>query len=136
MTIQYHIVRPDGEVRCLEDTATIARDADGRLVKFNGVASDITERNRLIAATEYRGNLLRAVSIAAAELLTAVSIEEVMAYVLKTVGEATRVQRMFVFENRCLPAEPPLLNCDTAGFRRMHLRSSMVPSSQWRPKFS
>jgi diguanylate cyclase (GGDEF)-like protein/PAS domain S-box-containing protein len=107
MTIQYHIVRPDGEVRCLEDTATIARDADGRLVKFNGVASDITERNRLIAATEYRGNLLRAVSIAAAELLTAVSIEEVMAHVLKTVGEATRVQRMLVFENQTPPGGAP-----------------------------
>jgi diguanylate cyclase (GGDEF)-like protein/PAS domain S-box-containing protein len=44
MTIQYRIVRPDGEVRWLEDNTAIARDADGRPVRFDGVASDITER--------------------------------------------------------------------------------------------
>jgi PAS domain S-box-containing protein len=44
MTIQYRIVRPDGEVRWLEDHGAIARDAGGRPVRFDGVASDITER--------------------------------------------------------------------------------------------
>lgn len=44
MTIQYRVVRPDGEVRWLEDKTAIARDAEGRLVRFDGVASDITER--------------------------------------------------------------------------------------------
>jgi PAS domain S-box-containing protein len=44
MTIQYRIVRPDGEVRWLEDNTAIARDADGRPVRFDGVASDITDR--------------------------------------------------------------------------------------------
>jgi PAS domain S-box-containing protein len=44
MTIQYRVVRPDGEVRWLEDNTAIARDADGRPVRFDGVASDITER--------------------------------------------------------------------------------------------
>ena len=44
MTIQYRIIRPDGEVRWLEDNTAIARDADGRPVRFDGVASDITVR--------------------------------------------------------------------------------------------
>jgi PAS domain-containing protein len=44
MTIQYRVVRPDGEVRWLEDNTAIARDADGRPMRFDGVASDITER--------------------------------------------------------------------------------------------
>ncbi len=44
MTIQYRVVRPDGEVRWLEDNAVIARATDGRPVRFDGVASDITER--------------------------------------------------------------------------------------------
>src|SRR3984893_15243832 len=47
MTIQYRIVRPDGEMRWLEDHTAIARDADGRPARFDGVASDITERKRL-----------------------------------------------------------------------------------------
>ena len=44
MTIQYRVVRPDGEVRWLEDNTAVARDLDGRPVRFDGVASDITER--------------------------------------------------------------------------------------------
>ena len=44
MTIQYRVVRPDGEVRWLEDKTAIARDLEGRPVRFDGVASDITER--------------------------------------------------------------------------------------------
>ena len=44
MTIQYRIVRPDGEVRWLDDNAAIARDADGQVVRFTGVAIDITDR--------------------------------------------------------------------------------------------
>jgi len=44
MTIQYRVVRPDGEVRWLEDHTAVDRDADGRPVRFDGVASDITER--------------------------------------------------------------------------------------------
>jgi diguanylate cyclase (GGDEF)-like protein/PAS domain S-box-containing protein len=44
MTVQYRVVRPDGEVRWLEDHTAVARDAGGRPVRFDGVASDITER--------------------------------------------------------------------------------------------
>jgi diguanylate cyclase (GGDEF)-like protein/PAS domain S-box-containing protein len=100
MTIQYRVVRPDGEVRWLEDRPAIVRDADGRLVRFNGLASDITKRKRLTAATEYRGKLLNAVSIAAKELLTAATIKDAMAKVLQTIGEAVRADRILVLENR------------------------------------
>ena len=65
---------------------------------WNGIAivHDITERKRLIAATEYRSKLLHAVSIAAKELLTAAAIEEGWHKVLQTIGEAVRVDRMLV----------------------------------------
>jgi diguanylate cyclase (GGDEF)-like protein/PAS domain S-box-containing protein len=108
MTIQYRVVRPDGEVRWLEDRAAIVRDADGRLVRFNGVASDITERKRLTAAMEYRGKLLNAVSIAAKELLTATTIKDAMEKVLDTIGEAVRADRMLVLENRDRVGMAPL----------------------------
>ena len=58
VTIQYRVVRPDGEVRWLEDKATIAHDAEGRLVRFDGVASDITER---IVATKTLTGILATV---------------------------------------------------------------------------
>jgi PAS domain S-box-containing protein len=62
MTIQYRIVRPNGEVRWLEDHTAVARDADGRPVRFDGVASDITVRKdaeKYLAQMEsrYRGLL-------------------------------------------------------------------------------
>ena len=44
VTIQYRIVRPDGEVRWLEDRVAVARSADRRPIRFDGIASDITER--------------------------------------------------------------------------------------------
>ena len=76
---------------------------------WNGIAivHDITERKRLTAKIEYRGRLLHAVSIAAKELLTAVAIDESMANVLQTIGEAVRVDRMLVFENNTPPGGDP-----------------------------
>jgi diguanylate cyclase (GGDEF)-like protein/PAS domain S-box-containing protein len=108
MTIQYRVVRPDGEVRWLEDRPVIVHGADGRMVRFNGVASDITERKRLTAKMEYRGKLLHAVSLAAKELLTSTAIDESMAKVLQTIGEAVRVHRMLVFEDNTPPGGAPV----------------------------
>lgn len=44
MTLQYRIVRPDGEVRWLDDRVAIAKNSNGELERFDGVATDITER--------------------------------------------------------------------------------------------
>jgi diguanylate cyclase (GGDEF)-like protein/PAS domain S-box-containing protein len=43
-TLQYRIVRPDGEVRWIEDRARAVQDADGRALRLDGLSSDITER--------------------------------------------------------------------------------------------
>jgi diguanylate cyclase (GGDEF)-like protein/PAS domain S-box-containing protein len=43
-TIQYRIIRPDGEVRWLEDKLAVVRGPDGEPIIFGGVADDITER--------------------------------------------------------------------------------------------
>ena len=44
LTLQYRIVRPDGEVRWLEDRARTVHDAHGSLLRLDGVATDISER--------------------------------------------------------------------------------------------
>ncbi len=44
--VEYRIVRPDGEVRCIRDRAFAIRDGDGRIVRYAGVAEDVTERKR------------------------------------------------------------------------------------------
>ncbi|MGH8119831.1 MAG: PAS domain-containing protein, partial [Gammaproteobacteria bacterium] len=43
-TLQYRIVRPDGEVRWLEDKLVVVRGADGHPLYYGGVADDITKR--------------------------------------------------------------------------------------------
>ena len=43
-TLQYRIIRPDGQVRWLEDRARAVIDTDGAPVRLDGVSSDITER--------------------------------------------------------------------------------------------
>ena len=55
-TLEYRIVRPDGEVRWLEDRARTARDADGNPLRLNGVATDISERRVRNARIEYLAN--------------------------------------------------------------------------------
>jgi hypothetical protein len=64
-------------------------------------------RNRFTAATEYRSMLLHTVSIAAKELLTATTVKDAMATVLKDSGEAMRADRVLVFETH-LPLGGPL----------------------------
>jgi len=43
-TLQYRIVRPDGELRWLEDRAHAVLDSEGRALRLDGISSDITER--------------------------------------------------------------------------------------------
>jgi PAS domain S-box-containing protein len=71
------------------------------------IVRDITEQNRLIAATEYRGTLLHAISITAKELLGSATIEDAIGNALKTVGEMVHADRVLVFENMTPPKGVP-----------------------------
>jgi PAS domain S-box-containing protein len=44
--IEFRVVWPDGEVRWCYGSAAITRDAEGNVVRLNGVSIDITERKR------------------------------------------------------------------------------------------
>ena len=56
MTLQYRIVRPDGEIRWLEDRMAVARNAKGEPERFDGVATDITERMEHETQLNYLAN--------------------------------------------------------------------------------
>jgi diguanylate cyclase (GGDEF)-like protein/PAS domain S-box-containing protein len=53
ITAEYRIVRPDGDMRWIEERARAIRDADGRLLRFDGIAIDISERKAYEARIEY-----------------------------------------------------------------------------------
>jgi diguanylate cyclase (GGDEF)-like protein/PAS domain S-box-containing protein len=52
-TLQYRILRPDGEVRWLEDHARLVLDANQRPLRIDGVATDISERKTHEAKIEH-----------------------------------------------------------------------------------
>jgi diguanylate cyclase (GGDEF)-like protein/PAS domain S-box-containing protein len=54
--IQYRIQRPDGQLRWLEDKARVVRDSAGRALRFDGIASDISERKRHEIELDYLAN--------------------------------------------------------------------------------
>jgi PAS domain S-box-containing protein len=46
-SLEYRIVKPNGEVRWLYDRTQLVYDADGTPLRIDGITSDITERKRL-----------------------------------------------------------------------------------------
>ncbi|MFC3107052.1 amino acid permease [Undibacterium arcticum] len=56
LALQYRIVRPDGEVRWLEDHARMVRDEHGNPLRLDGVATDISERRLRDERIEYLAN--------------------------------------------------------------------------------
>jgi diguanylate cyclase (GGDEF)-like protein/PAS domain S-box-containing protein len=53
LTTQYRILRPDGEIRWLEDRVKVVHDQGGSPARLDGVATDITERKQYEASIEY-----------------------------------------------------------------------------------
>ncbi|MFZ2300267.1 MAG: diguanylate cyclase [Gallionella sp.] len=45
--IEHHIVRKDGKIRWVSDTIILFRDESGRLLSYDGVIKDITERKKV-----------------------------------------------------------------------------------------
>jgi len=97
-TYEFAALRKDGSEFSIELSVS-GFQIDGA---WNAIAivRDITERKRLAAAADYRSNLLHAASIASTQLQTASTIEEGMAQMLKTIGEAVRADRVIALEIR------------------------------------
>ncbi|PUA20214.1 EAL domain-containing protein [Glaciimonas sp. PCH181] len=55
-TLQYRVVRPDGEIRWLEDRAKTVRDVNGQALRIDGVAADISERKASDDRNEFLAN--------------------------------------------------------------------------------
>ena len=92
------LLRKDGAQMVIETSGVPIFDQNGVFIGYRGIDRDISARKEAEAATEYRSALLHAVSVAAKELLTASTVENTMATVLRAIGEAARVDRVLVFE--------------------------------------
>lgn len=74
-TIEYRIVRPDGQIRWIRDRAFPVRDASGDVYRVAGVAEDVTERKRADEALRFQKSLLEAQTEAAQDGILVLSLE-------------------------------------------------------------
>ncbi len=98
----YRIVRPDGEVRTVQDRAYPVRSADGSVVRVVGVAEDVTDAKRL-EAQFLRTQRLEAIGALAGGI--AHDLNNILTPVLMSVGllrgeeeEAKRLELITVVE--------------------------------------
>ncbi|MFZ2162497.1 MAG: PAS domain S-box protein [Sideroxyarcus sp.] len=59
LPIEHRIIRKDGKIRWVSDTAVLCKDAAGKLLSYDGLIKDITERKQaqtglLVSETRYR----------------------------------------------------------------------------------
>ena len=70
LELEYRVVRPDGSVAWVHETAKAERSADGRVIGLRGSCQDITERQRAAADIRRQAalmDLLRRMTVAANE---------------------------------------------------------------------
>lgn len=102
-TYEATILRPDGTARTLLVTATPYRDAHDQFVGAFCVFRDITERKRSEQALARRDTILDAVALAAERFLRTSSWRDHIADVIESLGQATQVSRVTIYENHWEP---------------------------------
>jgi PAS domain S-box-containing protein len=108
--VEYRIRTRGGQERWLWEKGRAIFDAAGELVGCEGFITDITERKRAETALHEQSHLLRAAAEATNRLLTDTNYSSALQSALQTLGQATGVDRVYIFERQksALAAEPVL----------------------------
>ncbi|MGE5390358.1 MAG: PAS domain S-box protein [Deltaproteobacteria bacterium] len=95
----------DGSIVEAETVKTPFYDEDGRAAGLIGVARDITKRKKAQNELLIRQRMLTNLSAAINELLVNSDIHQAISRCLALLGEATGVDRVYLFENRYIDGE-------------------------------
>ncbi len=98
--LEYRIVLPDGKERIVFADGKMVRDKHNYITGISGTVQDITERKTIELALHRRDQILEAVGKSAEYLVKAHLVNEGIQAAMKTLGEATDVSRVYIFENR------------------------------------
>jgi len=96
--IEYRLVRGDGDVVWVHDHAFLV-DLPGDRRAWQGVLTDVTERQAALEALGRRDRVLRATAFAAERFLLAPTWEEALDDVLARLGQAVDASRAYVYRN-------------------------------------
>ncbi|MEM8530785.1 MAG: GAF domain-containing protein [Chloroflexota bacterium] len=96
---EYRIVRPDGSIRWIEDRAVPVYDEHNQVRYVIGIAMDITNRKRNAETLLSRESILQAVGLTGELLLGDKPLEQSIPEMLRQLGGATQVSRIYIFEN-------------------------------------
>ena len=96
--LEFRFVRHDGSVWWMECHGETIRDATGRPIRMLGLARDISERKLAEMNLRSRDEMLHAVTVGAAEIVKAASLDDVMPKVLEMVARTIGVDRIVLLE--------------------------------------
>ena len=123
--VVFGITRPDGSRGWLEVDAVPLFSVDGNLTRVISSFIDITDRKRSEDALRHRDVILQAVAFAAEQLLSAPDWEHSIDAVLRRLGAATGVSRVYI-----VPAQPGELR---EGRQQHQWRAEGVPRRRSAP---
>ncbi len=98
--LEYRLIAKDGRTVWVRDDATTVRDKDGRALYMQGFLLDISEQKRAEAGLRRRDAILQAVGSGAERLLREPLWTTAVPELLRELGEAARVSRVYLYENR------------------------------------
>jgi PAS domain S-box-containing protein len=85
-TVEFRIVRPDGEIRWLRIRAYLIEDDQGQVVRMAGIAQDITAERQAQAAEQEQRTLAEALAKTAAVVNSTLDLGTVLRQILDNVG--------------------------------------------------
>lgn len=120
------VYRRDGSKIWISENARAMRDAEGRLLGYEGIVADITERKQAEITLRRRDALLQGVADATRHLLTESDYRQAIAQALAILGTAAGVDRVYIYENH-----PHLATGEIAiSMRYEWTRPEILPSIQ------
>ncbi len=97
--VTHRMLHKDGTIRWFLTRGTAMRDAKGKAYRMVGTESDITNQKLAEAELKRRNTILEAVRFVSDALLRSTAWGECINEVLERLGGATKVSRVYIFEN-------------------------------------
>ncbi|MDD2914021.1 MAG: GAF domain-containing protein [Gallionella sp.] len=86
-SLEHKIIRKDGAIRWVRDTTILFKDAAGKLLSYDGVIKDITERMQAVIALNHANRALATLSVVNRNLVRATNEDELLQTICQAIVE-------------------------------------------------